>query len=251
MNYMKYIFANWKMYLDYFEAQKLANDLAQEKFDENKVELAVFPNAINFAETAKIFADSSIAVGAQSVNWTPQGAYTGAVSAFLFKQAGARYALVGHSERRHIFGESDGDTRQKVEACFNEGIIPVLCVGETAEDLAENKREYRLKKQLSKVFENLELTGDIIIAYEPVWAIGGSGEGKPCTPADADDVHGWIKNEIKQYTNKEIPVLYGGSVNAKNVLSYVEREVIDGVLVGNASTKFDEFLALIRAVEGK
>ena len=247
---MKYIFANWKMYLDYKEAGELAQNLAKADFDTSKVSLAVFPNTINFADSAKTFENTSIDVGAQAVNWTPQGAYTGAVSAHLFAQAGAKYALVGHSERRHIFGETNEDIRKKVEACFDEGLVPVLCVGETKEDLEADRKDYRLKKQISKVFDGLDVSGkEIMVAYEPVWAIGGSGEGKPCTPDDADDVHGWIKEELKQYTKESIPVLYGGSVKAENVLSYVERDVIDGVLVGSASVKFGEFKNLISAAE--
>jgi triosephosphate isomerase (TIM) len=248
---MNYIFANWKMYLDFEEAEELMSSLAREKFDDEKVSVSIFPNTINFTQATKFFADSSVSIGAQNVNWTPQGAYTGAISAHLFGQAGARYALVGHSERRHIFGESDEDTRQKVEACFDAGIIPVLCVGETKKDLEAGKKEYRLKKQLKKVFEGLKLSGDqkVIVAYEPVWAIGGSGDGKPCTPDDASEAHSFIRSVAKECTDKEFPILYGGSVKTGNVLSYIKRELIDGVLVGSASTKYEEFVNLVRAVE--
>ena len=132
-------------------------------------------------------------------------------------------------------------------AALEAGLIPVLCVGETKEDRTENKVQYRLKKQLATALSGLNLKGeDIIIAYEPVWAIG---TGNPCQPSDADDVHGWIKMEIKQYIKGEISVLYGGSVNAENVVSYVSLDTVDGVLVGAASAKFDSFVELIRAVE--
>lgn len=246
---MKQIHSNWKMYLDFDESTKLINAIAREQFDSSKVNIGIFPNVLNFVEAVEKLADTDIAIGAQNVNWTPQGAYTGAASALLFKQAGAKYALVGHSERRYIFNESDEATRKKVDACFDVGIIPILCIGETQEDLDNNKKEYRLKKQLTKALEGSEITSEIIIAYEPVWAISEGGQGKPCTPADADDVHGWIKNEMKQYTDEDVSVIYGGSVGPDNVVSYVEREVIDGVLVGSASTKFSEFVDLVRKVE--
>lgn len=244
---MKYIFGNWKMYLDFDESCILANRLLAESFDAQKVNLAFFPNFLAVSELVKIFRDTNVAVGAQTCAWAPKGAYTGATSALLLKEAGCRYILVGHSERRYIFGENGDDVRKKLEAVLNAGLIPVLCVGETEQDLKEEKREYRLKKQLLKSLAGLDLSGrQLMVAYEPVWAIG---TGNPCRSADADDIQGWIKLELKQYSDQEIPVLYGGSVDGKNVLEYVARETIDGVLVGGASAKFETFVPLIRAVE--
>lgn len=246
---MKYIFGNWKMYLNLKDSVDLAEKLGQQEFDFNKINLGVFSTALAFAEVQKKLPED-IKIGAQNVSWTPQGAYTGAISAWLFEEAGAKYALVGHSERRYIFGETNDIIRKKVEGCLEVGLVPVLCVGETAEDKAENKREYRLKKQLMKVFEDLDLVGKkIMIAYEPVWAISKGGQGEACLPADADDVMGWIKSELKQYTDQGISVLYGGSVDAGNVVSYVSLDTCDGVLVGSASTKEEEFINLIKEVE--
>ena len=247
LNAMKHIFANWKMYLDFDESCILANQLLSEPFDEEKVNLAFFPNFLAVSELVKIFRDTAVAVGAQTCAWTPKGAYTGAVSAHLLKQVGCAYVLVGHSERRYIFGESNEDTRKRLEAALDAGLTPILCIGETEEDLKEQKREYRLKKQLMKALDGLDLSGrPLFIAYEPVWAIGS---GKSCQPSDADDVHGWIRTEVKQYTDAEIPVLYGGSVDYANVIEYLSRETVDGVLVGGASTKMETFLPLIRAAE--
>lgn len=243
-----YIFANWKMYLDFDESNILMNGLLQEKFDHEKVNLAVFPSALALREVVMSTDSTEFSVGAQNVAWVPKGAYTGAVSAQMFKDVGCQYALVGHSERRHIFNETNDAVRKKIEACLENNLIPVVCIGETEEDLEAGKRDYRLKKQLMKAFENLELNGGkVIIAYEPVWAIG---TGKACDPTTAEEVHAWIKTELKQYFDTDIPVLYGGSVKAENVVSYVERDVIDGVLVGGASAKLDSFTELIRAVEG-
>ena len=239
---MKYIFGNWKMYLDLAEAKKLSEGLRGAELKTEAV-LAVFPSSLAIGEAIKIFEDTNFAVGAQTVNWTPKGAYTGAVSAFLYKEAGCKYALVGHSERRHIFGETDVEVRKKIEACLDAGLTPVVCVGEKKEEKDNGEREYRLKTQLEAAFKDLNLNGgQVIVAYEPVWAIG---TGDACNPADADDVHGWIKNELKQYFDTEVPVLYGGSVNEKNVTDYIKLETIDGVLVGGASTKLESFTALI------
>jgi triosephosphate isomerase (TIM) len=244
---MKYVFANWKMYLDFDESNILANALLQEKFNESKVNLAVFPSTLSVREVSMAMKDSNLSTGAQNVNCVPKGAYTGAVSAQMFANIGCGYALVGHSERRYIFGETNDDVRKKLEACLDAGIVPVVCIGETEEDRKEGKRQYRLKKQLMKAFDGLDL-GDkeMIVAYEPVWAIG---TGNACDPDDADDVHGWIKLELKNYFDNDIPVLYGGSVKAENVVSYVSRDTVDGVLVGGAAAKLETFLPLIRAVE--
>jgi len=224
----------------------LAQALVEESFNKEKNEVAIFPSTLAAREVIMCLNGSRIAAGAQDVAWVSKGAYTGAVSAHMFKSAGCKYALVGHSERRYVFNESDDDVRKKIEACLDAGLIPVVCVGETQEDLNENKREYRLKKQLMKAFEGLQINGGkVMVAYEPVWAIGS---GKPCGPDEADSVHGWIKLEVKQYLGQDIPVLYGGSVNPENVVSYAARDVIDGVLVGGASTKLESFVKLINYV---
>lgn len=244
---MKYIFGNWKMYLNLDESTVLAEKLAKEKITNEKVSIAVFPTALSLAGVVKSLAGTAFSVGPQDVAWTPKGAYTGCVSALMYKDVGCKYALVGHSERRHIFKETDADVRKKIEACLDSGLIPVVCIGETKEEKESGKREYRLKRQLFDAFKDLNLNGgEVIVAYEPVWAIG---TGQACNPADADDVHGWIKLELKQYIDKEIPVLYGGSVNLQNVLSYLALETVDGVLIGGASTKTETFLPIIEASE--
>ncbi len=246
---MKYIFGNWKMYLDHDESKILAEELIKEKFDAEKVSVAIFPSTLALSKVEEITRESKIAVGAQDVYWTPKGAYTGAVSALMYKAVGCQYALVGHSERRYVFNESDEDVRKKLEACLDAGLTPVLCVGETKADIDADKREYRLKKQLLKACEGLNLNGsELIVAYEPVWAISKAGVGTPCSPQEADRIQGWIKLELKNYFSRDIPVIYGGSVDASNVVSYLSGKNVDGVLVGNASTKKDSFIALINNI---
>ncbi len=243
---MKHIFANWKMYLNLEESTALAQQLVDVDYDTKKIHLALFPSTLAFTNVKTVYKDAAAAVGSQNVVWTPKGAYTGAVSAEMFVQAGAEYALVGHSERRHIFGESDGDVKKKFDACIDAGITPVLCIGETKEDLDANKREYRLKKQLMSALEGVEPATTFFIAYEPVWAIG---TGEPCDHLVVADIHDMIKAEVKLYTDQNIPVVYGGSVDAANVVSYLSHDNVDGVLVGHASAVFEQFVPLIRAVE--
>lgn len=242
---MKYLFSNWKMYLSTDDSLKLAQALCDVSSD--GVSLAIFPNTLSFREVQQELSDSDIAVGAQNVSWASQGAYTGAVSAHLFGESGAQYALVGHSERRHIFGETNEDVRKKLESCIDERITPVLCIGETREDRENNKTEYRIKKQLLRACEGLTLNGsDIIVAYEPVWAIG---TGEACDSDEAVRMIELIKVEIKHYIDIEVPVLYGGSVNHENVVSFVTHESIDGVLVGGASTEIQSYQNMLSALK--
>ena len=244
-----YIFGNWKMYLGFDESNILVHALLQQKYVADNMCIAIFPSALAIREVAMAAQDTPIAVGAQNVNWNPKGAYTGEVSAHMFKDVGCTYALIGHSERRHIFGESNEDVRKKLEACVDVGLIPELCIGETKEDREAGKTQYRLKKQLMKALDGLDMRGgQLIIAYEPVWAIG---TGDACLPDDARDVIGWIREEVKLYQSGIVPVLYGGSVSGDNVVSYVSQTEIDGVLVGGASSTYDTFSTLISRVISK
>jgi len=243
---MKYFFANWKMYLDLNESVREAKTLCQEVRSQTDLKMAVFPSTLAFFSVEMILRQTVIAVGAQNVFSTPKGAYTGAVSANLFAEAGAKYALVGHSERRHIFAETDEDVHKKFLACLSTGITPILCIGETKDDAQSGKRQYRLKKQLLTAIQDIDLSGkSFFIAYEPVWAIGTN---KPCSPSDVEDVHGWLRLELQQYTLETVPILYGGSVDAKNVRSFVYLSCVDGVLVGSASIHAKDFLALVDAI---
>lgn len=240
---MIHFFANWKMYLNLDESICLAEELKTISFDPTKLTVAVFPSALAFTKVADALRGTSIALGAQNINWTPRGAYTGAISAELFREAGATYAIIGHSERRYIFGESNDVVRQKFVAALDAGLTPVLCVGETPTDLQEGKREYRLQKQLSSALKDVPLRDkSFCISYEPVWAVG---TGNPCHPSDAAEMHALIESEVKQYTDAFVPVLYGGSVTADNIASYLSHAVVDGVLVGSASTKPETVRSMI------
>ncbi len=244
---MKYLFANWKMYLGVKESVALAKTIVAmtRKIQKNNLRLALFPTSLAFTDVVSVCKGSRVAVGGQNCAWTPAGAYTGAVSAQMFRDAGAAYMIVGHSERRHIFGERDSDVRKKIDACLSAGIIPIICIGETREERENGKRQYRLKKQLMSACQGLDVKdNEIIIAYEPVWAIG---TGDACAPADTDDVHGWIAHELRSYTSAQVPILYGGSVDAENVHNYLALGTVHGLLVGTASTKKESLAAIFRA----
>jgi triosephosphate isomerase (TIM) len=244
---MKYIFGNWKLYLTDEQSGALAQSLSALTFDTDQLSVAVFPSALSFSRVTDTLSESEIVVGAQNVGYTPLGAYTGEVSAHVFAQAGATHALVGHSERRHIFGEDTDATVKKMQACLDEGITPVLCIGETKEDVEENKIEYRLRRQLIPVLEGVNGVREKkwVIAYEPVWAISTGGNGTPCPAVDALERHTLIRTICSEFGVENVPVLYGGSVNVGNVEEYVTTPGIDGVLVGHASVDGTEFAVMV------
>jgi triosephosphate isomerase len=224
--------ANWKMHLTPAEARAFADVfLARVPAGEGRT-LAFFPSAVALEAAAAAFKGRrDVIVGAQDVHWEPKGAFTGATSVGLAAGAGARCALVGHSERRHVFGESDEDTRRKVRALFDGGLVPFLCVGEKLEEREAGKTTAVVLRQLDAATNGLssDERGRLVVAYEPVWAIG---TGKNATPDDASEVHSAIREALG---TRLVPILYGGSVNKGNVAALLSRPEIDGVLVGGAS----------------
>jgi len=233
------------MYLDYKQSVDLANSLVQENLKNENVEIAVFPTALAMKEVVDILQNTNFKTGAQDAGHPSRGAYTGLISAEMYKEVGCEYAIAGHSERRHIFGETNKDVREKIESYLDAGLKPVICIGETEQDKNNDKTRYRLAKQIMRAFENLNFKeGQILVAYEPVWAIG---TGDACLSADAEDRILFIKTELAKYSQNKVPVLYGGSVNEDNVLSYLSLEAIDGLLIGSASTKTPEFSNIIKS----
>lgn len=241
-----YLFANWKMYLDYSESNILANALAGEtkKFPDT-VKMAIFPSALSLYPVSQVLHDVGIGVGAQNVYWVDKGGYTGEVSAVMYKEVGCEYALVGHSERRHQFSETNHDVRAKMEASLAAGLTPVLCVGETAAEREENKTEEIVEIQLRAALDKLDVPSDreLVIAYEPVWAIG---TGVACDPVEAERMHALIKKMVGVLVpGKDVVILYGGSVRPENVGEYLKQENISGVLVGGASAKLESWMEII------
>jgi len=232
---MKYLVANWKMYAGVNASIDLAAAYRELSVPVG-ITAIVAPTTLAAAGVQQKLANSAWKLAAQNVSSANEGAYTGEISAAMLREIGAEYVLVGHSERRHLFGESNTEVAKKMSAAWQNGVTPILCVGETAEDLAANKRQYRLKKQL-QVLVDAPVNAPLIVAYEPVWAISGSGNGAPCLPVDVQDVHGFIKTELATLGLVEVPLLYGGSVKADTVTSYVTLADVDGVLVGSASLR--------------
>ena len=245
-----YFFANWKMYLDFNEANILAHAIASEhkQFSAN-VKMAIFPNALSLYTAGQTLKDVGIAVGGQNVFWEDKGGYTGEISATMYQAAGCDYALVGHSERRHQFHETNHEVRQKMQAVLESGLTPVLCVGETLKEREDGKTEEVVEIQLRSALQDIVWPTDreLIIAYEPVWAIG---TGAPDTPHDALSAAIYIRKVISEMHGSKvgtgIKVLYGGSVSTANVADFVNQEGIDGVLIGKASTDKKEFVEILK-----
>ncbi len=232
------------MYLDEKESEKLASQFSKLKLPKN-IEMTIFPSALSLVNVQKKLKS----VGAQNAYWLDKGGYTGEVSAKMFKNVGCKYCLVGHSERRHQFGESDEDVRKKIEAVLSDGMTPVLCVGETAIQRKKGLTDEVVSNQIKKAYQGLKWNSKkIMIAYEPVWAIGS---GKSCSVFEAEKEHSKIRNLVKKILKKDSVILYGGSVRETNVNDYVSSKEIDGVLVGGASTSFKSWVDIIKKVQNK
>ncbi len=209
--------------------------------------MAIFPNALSLYPVGQVLGDIGAGVGAQNVYWLDKGGYTGEISAKMYKDAGCKYSLAGHSERRHIFNETNHEVRQKLEAILSKKMIPVLCVGETAKERKAGKTEEVVEIQLRAALSGLTFNGkkEIIIAYEPVWAIG---TGQACDAGEAYRMHGLIAKIVKKLTPKaDFKILYGGSVSPENISLYLVKPLIDGVLVGSASAKLESWSKIIEA----
>ncbi len=256
-----YLFANWKMYLDYDESNILANAIADQvkgrrvskdatrrDFVKSKsIKMAIFPSALALYPVGQVLQDVGISVGAQNTYWLEKGGYTGEVSAAMYKEAGCEYALVGHSERRHLFNETNHEVRQKVEAILAADLTPVICVGETEQERQDNKIEEAIEIQIRAALQNLvwPKERELIVAYEPVWAIG---TGENCDPLEAERMHELIKKQIVALTGISPVILYGGSVKQENIAQYLKNPNISGALVGSASANFDSWMNIIKQV---
>ncbi len=228
--------ANWKMHLGPSKAREfMAAFLPSYAAREDRA-VWFFPSAVSLPAVAEaIRGRADLAAGAQNIYWEPKGAFTGELSVEMAREAGAAAALVGHSERRHVFGETDAETGRKVRALLAGGLVPVLCVGEKLAEREAGATLNVVQRQLA-VLEGLDPSAlkRVVVAYEPVWAIG---TGRNATPQDAADVHRAIRAWLAAHgaAPGSVPVLYGGSVSVDNVESLVAEPEVDGVLVGGAS----------------
>ena len=241
---------NWKMNASKDMVETLLGGLLEGSRDEADVDMAVFPPFPYLAQAQSMLEGSSIAWGGQTVNPIKKGAHTGEVATSMLLDFGCRYVLVGHSERRTIYGESDEDVAIRFEAALDAGLEPVLCVGETLDEREAEETEAVVDRQIQAVLDRCGVASfaNAIVAYEPVWAIG---TGKTASPEQAQDVHAFIRDKfasLDAIIAGQLRILYGGSVNGSNAADLFAREDIDGGLVGGASLKVEDFLAIRNAV---
>jgi triosephosphate isomerase len=242
------IAGNWKMNGSLQSVAELVDGI--KAGDAGKAELAVFPPAVYLMKVGGMLADSNCALGAQNVCDQQSGAYTGEVAAAMLKECGCRYALVGHSERRSLYLETDQLVAARFAMAVASGLIPILCVGETLDEREQGKTEAVVARQIDAVIDLSGIGGiaQAVIAYEPVWAIG---TGKVATPGQAQDVHAFIRGKLAQLDigiAEQVKILYGGSMNPSNAAELLSQDDIDGGLIGGASLKADDFLAIAQAV---
>jgi triosephosphate isomerase (TIM) len=233
---MTVIAGNWKMNLGPSETVSFFERLSLEGVPRDR-EVIVFPPTVSLAAAASAPGrDARVHLGAQNIHWEEGGAFTGETSAPMALEAGARFALIGHSERRHVFGETDEQVAKKVAAARRHRLVPVVCVGETLEERRAGRVDEVILRQLDAALETLGREGRSLIAYEPVWAIG---TGETATPEDASAAHATLRRRLAESWNGEaadrVALLYGGSVKPENAAELLAAPEVDGVLVGGAS----------------
>lgn len=244
----KLVAANWKMNGSKAQTESLLNAFVA-GIDAKAMDAVVFPSALYVAQVAQLLNGTGIEWGTQNVHAAANGAYTGEISLGMVKEFGCRYVLVGHSERRELFAESNAETVEKVAAALAADVVPILCVGETLAQRDAGTTEQVVGEQLDAVIDEIGIAAfdRLVIAYEPVWAIG---TGKTASPEQAQAVHAFIRGRLANL-NAEVAakcrVLYGGSVKAANAQELFQQPDIDGGLVGGASLLADEFTAICQA----
>ena len=243
------IAGNWKMNGNLQFAIDLVEGIMAG--DAGKAELAICPPAVYLMKLGGMLAQSKIALGAQNVCDREAGAFTGEIAASMLRECGCRYALVGHSERRSLYAESDQLVASRFAMAMQAGLTPILCVGETLEERENGVTESVVDRQIDAVIETSGIEGiaQSVIAYEPVWAIG---TGQVATPEQAQAVHAFIRKKIAQMDDgiaQKVQILYGGSMNPANASELLSQSDIDGGLIGGAALKADDFLAIAQAVQ--
>ncbi len=243
------IAANWKMNLTVDEGVSLINALKPLISDVEDVEVVVAPSFVSLSEIRKALEGTDIRLAAQNVHWELKGAYTGEISPLMLKDIGCDYVIIGHSERRHIFNENDESINKKLLASLKQGIKPILCVGETLDQRKRGETIKVIERQMIMDLEGVfpSQMNNIVIAYEPVWAIG---TGETATPEQAEEVHNFIKEFLIDSfgldETRGTRVLYGGSVKPENIKGLMAQPHIDGALVGGASLVSESFASIVR-----
>ncbi|NGX50210.1 MAG: Triosephosphate isomerase [Chlamydiae bacterium] len=246
-----YIYGNWKLQMTSAEAHTFMQELLP-RVAESSTIIGVAPPYTSINAAAKCAESTSLRIGAQNMSEYPKGAYTGEISSVMLKEAGAQFVLIGHSERRLHFHEDDQMIHRKVKWALEEGLTPLLCIGESQEERDRGMTREVLTRQLGEALKGLsvEQLSKILIAYEPVWAIG---TGKSATPEMAQETHQLCRTFIAEQFSKEVaervPILYGGSVKPENTSSLMAQADIDGALVGGASLDVESFAQIIKNAE--
>jgi triosephosphate isomerase len=234
------IAGNWKMFKGPREAAEFCCDLRE--LDLGDVDVVVCAPYVSLSAAVQALADTDIAVAAQNVHWETQGAFTGEISAPMLRELGVYGAIVGHSERRQLFGETDETVARRAVTALEHGLNVIACVGELEAEREAGETESVLRRQVEALTAALPETDDLVVAYEPVWAIG---TGKTATPEMAQEAHAFIKTLL------DVPVLYGGSVKPDNAAELAAQPDVDGALVGGASLELESFAAICRAASSQ
>ncbi len=244
-----FVAGNWKMHNGLTQTRSLIGEIAASAPDPKDVELVVLPPFTALAAAARALEGTAIALGAQDLHWEDAGAFTGEVSGPMLTDVGCRFVLIGHSERRQFFGETDASVRRKTAAALRSGLRPIVCVGESLEDRDAGRTMDRIGRQIEEGLADRQASDfpGLVLAYEPVWAIG---TGRTATPAQAEEAHAFLREKIASQAGKTAGscaiILYGGSVKAANAYSLFREKNIDGFLVGGASLDAASFCGIAR-----
>ena len=242
------IAGNWKMYKTVAEAQESARELIGLTAAVDTVDIMIAPPFTALAPVAGLVKNSRVSLGAQDLFWEKEGAYTGEIAPQMLVEAGCRYVIIGHSERRQHFGETDDTVNRKIAAALQAGLVPILCIGESEAQREADETFSVLDKQIKRGLKDLFANDlkDLVIAYEPIWAIG---TGKTATSQQAQEVHRFLRQLLSDIYDgayaRSVRILYGGSVKPNNIEELMSMEDIDGALVGGASLKAETFARIV------
>lgn len=246
------ISGNWKLNKTASETKELLAELTAAVAGATKTEIVVCPTFVSLTTARDALQSSNVKLGAQNLFWEESGAFTGEISGTQLKNVGCEYVIIGHSERRQYFNETDATVNKRLKAALNAGLLPIVCVGETLEERESENTFTVIENQISGAFAGISAAAmaKITIAYEPVWAIG---TGKTASPAQAEEVHAFIRNKIANLFNQQISeniiIQYGGSVKPSNAFELLSQPNIDGALVGGASLDAESFAGIVHAAE--
>jgi triosephosphate isomerase len=248
-----FIAGNWKMHKTVHDTVVYVKEFRSLVKDIDDVEIVLAPPFTAIHGAAEAARNSNVGISAQDLHWEREGAFTGEVSAAMVREAGADYVIIGHSERRQLFGETDASVNRKLSAAMASGLVPIVCIGETLEERERNDTLTVLDRQIKDDFDGISggQVGGLVIAYEPVWAIG---TGRTATTAQAQEAHAHIRQRLRQWFGaaaaEECHVIYGGSVKPDNTHDLVGQPDVDGALVGGASLNIKSFFEIIQRARG-